>query len=83
MKTTVTQDDDMATPLKRIQARDKRRPKQIVSQAIREGLKQILSRKRRKTARYRKKPVSLEQCSVSSLDNTAEALAVAERKASR
>jgi hypothetical protein len=78
MRTTLTLDDDVASLLQRIQARDKRRTKQIVNQALRDGLTKMLSPKRGKAVRFRTNPVSLGACLVSSLDDVADALAAAE-----
>ena len=83
MRTTLTLDDDVASLLQRIQKRDNRRPKQIVNQALRDGLARMLSPQRDKATRYRTKPVSLGKCLVGSLDDVAEALALAEGEAFR
>lgn len=78
MRTTITLDDDVASLLQRIQGRDKRRPKQIINQALRDGLVRMLSPKRGEATRFRTKPVSLGTCLVGSLDDVADALAAAE-----
>lgn len=82
MKITLTLDDDVAALLKR--ARDKRKAqlRQIVNEALREGLTRM-SAPNKPSRPYRTPAVSLGRCLVGSLDNAAEALAVAEGEAFR
>jgi hypothetical protein len=83
MRTTLTLEDDVASLLQRIQARDKRRPKEIVNQALRDGLTKMISPKRGKATPFRTEPVSLGKCLVGSLDDVEDALAAAEGESYR
>jgi hypothetical protein len=82
MRTTLTLDDDVAALLRRAIARRKLPLKQVVNEALREGLGPMtrLARKRRP---YRTPAVSLGRCLVGTVDDVAEALAVAESDAFR
>ena len=77
MRTTLSLDDDVAALLSRLQERHKKSFKELVNQALREGLKQMtLSTPRRK--KYQTPAVDLGRCLVGNLDDVAEVLAVAE-----
>ncbi|MGI8784233.1 MAG: CopG family transcriptional regulator [Acidobacteriota bacterium] len=82
MRTTLTLDDDVAALLKR--AREKRNTnlREIVNEALREGLARMTA-PNKPSRRYRTPAVSLGRCLVGSLDDVAEALAVAEGEAFR
>lgn len=77
MRTTITLDDDVAATLERLRRSRDVGFKQIVNEALREGLKQLTARPRRR-ARYATRVVTLGRSRVGRLDNVAEALAVAE-----
>lgn len=77
MRTTLTLDKDVAVQLERIQRQRGVAFKQIVNEALREGLRQMtLTPRPRK--RFRTRTVSLGRCLVGSLDDVAEVLAVSE-----
>ena len=77
MRTTLTLDDDVASLLSRLQKTQKKSFKQLVNQALREGLKQMRSSAPRRK-RYQTAAVDLGRCLVGNLDDVAEVLAVAE-----
>jgi len=77
MRTTLTLDKDVATQLERLQ-RDRRVTfKEILNQALRQGLREMTTKPRRRP-KYRTPTVSLGLCLVGSMDDVAEVLAVAE-----
>ena len=77
MRTTLSLDDDVAALLSRLQRTQKKSFKQLVNQALREGLKHMnASAPRRK--RYQTGGADLGRCLIGNLDDVAEALAVAE-----
>ncbi len=77
MRTTLTLDDDVAAVLSRLQKTQKKALKQLVNQALREGLKQMGSSAPRRK-RYQTKTVNLGRCLAGNIDDVAEVLAVAE-----
>jgi len=77
MRTTVTLDDDVAARLSRLQKAQKKSFKEVLNQALREGLKQMTSSRRRRK-QYETQPADLGRCLVGNLDDVAEALAIAE-----
>ena len=82
MRTTLSLDDDVAVLLSRVREARKASLKEVVNEALRQGLRRMSSpAKRRK--RYRMKPVSLGRCLVGSLDNISEVLAIAEGESFR
>lgn len=77
MRTTLTLDDDVAALLQRLRTRQKASLKEVVNQALREGLMRLETPS--VPARpYRTPSVSLGRCLIGSLDDVAEALAVSE-----
>lgn len=82
MRTTLTLDGDVVALLKREQARTRKPLKQLVNDALREGLSRKAEPKRARTP-YRTPTVDLGPCLVPSLDNVAEVLAIAEGEAYR
>ncbi len=82
MRTTVTLDDDVAALLKRVKARRKAKLKEIVNEALRNGLERMICPTKR-SASYRTPSVSLGRCLLASLDDVAEALAISEGEAFR
>lgn len=77
MRTTLTIADDVAAELDRVRSERKARLKDVVNEALREGLKHLSSRKRSDVP-FRTSSVSLGRCLIGSIDDVAEALAVAE-----
>jgi hypothetical protein len=77
MRTTLTIDEDVAVQLQRLRRSRNRGLKQIVNEALRRGLKQM-SEEEKPHGNYQTRSVSLGRCLIGSIDDTAEALAVAE-----
>ena len=70
-------DDDVAALLATERKRQKKGLKQLVNEALREGLKRM-SGPPRPGRRFRTKSVNLGRCLVGGVDDVAEALAAAE-----
>jgi len=82
MRTTLTLDRDVALAIERLRQRQGGSFKDIVNQALRAGLRQLAEppqRRRRPVTRV----VDLGACRVGSLDDVAEALAIAEGESFR
>lgn len=77
MRTTLTLDDDVARLLERARARRGIPLKQIVNEALREGLAR-LETPRPARRRHTTRAVSLGRCLLDNVDDVAEALALAE-----
>jgi hypothetical protein len=77
MRTTLSLDDDVAVLLDQMRKRRKGHMKEIVNQALREGLTRM-TRVRKRATLYHTPEASLGRCLVGSLDDIAEVLAVAE-----
>lgn len=77
MRTTLTLDDDVAVLLQRVRQKRKCGFKEIVNEALRVGLTQMVT-PRRRTAPYHTPTVSLGRCLVGSLDDVAEVLSISE-----
>jgi len=82
MRTTLSLDDDVAVLLDRVRQSKKAGLKQVVNEALRQGLRQMIEPPKRR-ASFRTRPVSLGRCLVGSLDDVSEALAIAEGEAFR
>ena len=82
MRTTLTLDDDVAAALERLRSTSKTSLKELVNQALREGLRQMGARRKRREL-FRTHAVSLGRPLTGSLDNVAEVLAVAEGESCR
>lgn len=82
MRTTLSLDDDVAALLARARQGRKASLKQVVNEALRQGLQQMTVPPRLRK-RYRTQPVSLGRCLIGNLDDVSEALAVAEGDAFR
>lgn len=82
MKITLTLDDDVAALLKRVRDKRKAHLRQIVNEALREGLTRNFV-PHKPSRPYRTPAVSLGRCLVGSLDDAAEALAAGEGEAFR
>ena len=79
MRTTLTLDDDVATTLERLRKAREQSLKDIVNEALRTGLKRMETRPERREP-FRTDTVDIGRCRIGSIDNVAEALAVAERE---
>lgn len=82
MRTTLSLDDDVAVLLDRVRQSKKAGLKQVVNEALRQGLQQMIEPPKRR-ASYHTRPVSLGRCLAGSLDDVSEALAMAEGEAFR
>ncbi len=77
MRTTLTLDDDVAATLERVRKGRDVSLRDLVNEALREGLKQMTGRPKRR-ATIRTRTVALGQCRVGNVDNIADVLAVGE-----
>jgi len=82
MRTTLTLDKDVAALIERLRKARGASLKDVVNEALREGLRHMTSPPR-KRAPFRTASVDLGRCLVSNVDNVAEVLAVAESESSR
>jgi hypothetical protein len=82
MRTTLTLDDDVAALLRRVQSDRKASLKEVVNEALRRGLQQIVAPVPSQ-AEYRTPSLDLGRSLIGSLDNTAEVLALIEGEAHR
>ena len=78
----MTLDDDVAALLRKQQQRRKGSFRSVVNNALRLGLEEM-ERSPRPRKPYRTRAVSLGRCRIGSLDDVAEALAVAEGESFR
>lgn len=78
MRTTLTLDKDVAASLERLRKARRASMKQVVNDALRQGLGQLASPRARPRRPFRTTAVSLGRCLVGNVDNVAEVLAVAE-----
>ncbi len=80
MRTTLTLDEDVAVIVERLRRSRRQTLKQVVNEALREGLKQLtLPPPARKP--FRTTAVDLGECLLGNVDNVADVLAVAEGEA--
>ena len=77
MRTTLTLDDDVAAKIERLRRTRDQSLKDIVNEALREGLKHLDAPARERVA-FRTEAVDLGRCLLGNVDNVAEVLAVAE-----
>ena len=77
MRTTLTLDDDVAAALDRLRKTRRGSFRDLVNEALREGLRSLTAPPRRRM-RFRTRVVDLGRCRLGNVDNVAEVLAVAE-----
>ena len=77
MRTTLTLDDDVAAALERLRKTRGETLKTLINKALRQGLKQMRHRPKRREP-FRTHAVALGRLRTGSIDNVAEALALAE-----
>jgi hypothetical protein len=82
MRTTLTIDEDVAVQLQRLRQSRNRGLKQIVNEALRRGLKQMTDHEK-PHGHYETRSVPLGRCLIGSIDDVADALAVAEGESFR
>jgi len=78
VRTTLTLDDDVVALLEQERRKRKARLRDIVNEALREGLSRARRPADRRRREFRTKTVSLGRCLAGSLDDVAEVLAVPE-----
>ena len=78
MRTTLTLDDDVAAALARVQKARDVSFKELVNEMLRLGLNQAAARPPQPRKPFRTRAVSLGACRLGTIDNVAEALAIAE-----
>jgi formate dehydrogenase maturation protein FdhE len=78
MRTTLTLDDDVAAALERLRKTRKASLKDLVNEVLRRGLKEMMSARRKRHEPFRTQAVALGRLRIGSIDNVAEALAIAE-----
>jgi len=77
MRTTLTLDDDVAAKIERLRKTRDQSLKDLVNDALREGLKHLAAPPR-KRGPFRTEVVDLGRCLLGNVDDVAEVLAVAE-----
>lgn len=77
MRTTLSLDDDVTSLLQGVMKKRKASLKKVINEALRHGLSQMAS-PRPVGKPYHTRTVSLGSCLIGSVDDVAEALAVAE-----
>ncbi|MBI3517683.1 MAG: ribbon-helix-helix protein, CopG family [Proteobacteria bacterium] len=77
MRTTLTIDDDVAATLVRLRRARDASLKDLINEALRRGLQEMSARPKRRGS-FRTKSVTLGRLRIGSIDNVAEALAIAE-----
>lgn len=82
MRTTLTLDEDVATRLQALRQAHREGLKSIINRALRLGL-EALEQPQEGGVVYRTRPIGVGVCLLGSLDNVAEAVAVAEGDAYR
>jgi len=82
MRTTLTLDDDVAAKIERLRKTRNESLKDLVNEALREGLKHLAAPQRKRVP-FRTEAVDLGRCLLGNVDNVAEVLAVAEGESFR
>ena len=77
MRTTLTLDDDVVAALEQLRKTRGASLKDLVNEALRRGLKEMSARPKRREP-FRIQAVALGDLRIGSIDNVAEALAIAE-----
>jgi metal-responsive CopG/Arc/MetJ family transcriptional regulator len=78
MRTTLSIDDDVAAALERLRRTRDASLKELVNEALRRGLQEMSGRPKRRRERFRTIAVALGRLRIGSIDNVADALAIAE-----
>jgi len=78
MRTTLTLDKDVAAALERLRKARRASLKQVVNDALRQGLGQLASPPAKPRRPFRTRTFSLGGCLIGNVDNIAEVLALAE-----
>jgi hypothetical protein len=80
MRTTLTLDDDVVAALERLRKTHGASLKDLINEALRRGLKEMSARPKRREP-FRTQVVALGRLRIGSIDNVADALAIAEGEA--
>ena len=80
MRTTLTLDDDVAAAIERLRRARDASLKDIVNEALRQGLSDLTTRPKQRVP-FKTKNVALGRLRLASIDNISESLAVAESEA--
>jgi predicted transcriptional regulator len=80
MRTTLTLDDDVAAAIERLRRARDASLKDIVNEALRQGLSDLTTRPKQREP-FKTKNVALGRLRLASIDNISESLAVAESEA--
>jgi hypothetical protein len=82
MRTTLTLDDDVAVMLERVRRSRRGSLKRVVNEALRLGLACVVAPPKRHK-KFRTRAVELGRCRIGSIDNVADAVALAEGESFR
>jgi metal-responsive CopG/Arc/MetJ family transcriptional regulator len=82
MRTTLTLNDDVVAALERLRKSRGASLKELVNEALRRGLKEMSVRPKRREP-FRTQAVALGHLRIGSIDNVADALAIAESESFR
>jgi Arc/MetJ-type ribon-helix-helix transcriptional regulator len=82
MRTTLTLDKDVAAIIERLRKTKRQSLKEVINEALREGLKHTAAPRRRQRT-FRTDSVDLGRCLQGNVDNVAEVLAVTESESFR
>lgn len=77
MRTTLTIDDDVAAMLEKLRKKNGAGLKDLVNEALRRGLRELVVRPRPRTP-FRTRSVDLGRVRIASIDNITEVLEIAE-----
>ena len=77
MRTTITLEDDVVAMLGQLRRSRQQSFKDVVNEALREGLKEM-QRPAKRTSTFRTKPLDAGQPFLSNMDNVAEVISIAE-----
>jgi len=78
MRTTLSIDKDVAAALERVRKARRASLKEVVNEALRQGLARMAAPPAAPRKTFRTRPLSLGRCLVGNIDNVAEVLAIAE-----
>jgi hypothetical protein len=78
MRTTLTLDDDVTAALERLRKTRSASLKDLVNEALRRGLKEMMGTRPKRREPFRTQAVALGRLRIGSIDNISEALAIAE-----
>ena len=77
MRTTITLDDDVAVWIQKLAAKRKARPRDIINEALRQGL-HTLEQPKKKKGEYKIQTSDVGRCLIENIDNIGEILPIVE-----